>query len=617
MKETLTLHSASAPTSWVFPLHLTGLSASLNQDGSVVFRDARGAVRETIPHGFMEDSRLGDISGEGAVSTGVTYSLTTTSNGEPALAVSLDASWLHDKARVFPVKVDPTNLKVSSSTYVETPYDINFSTADTLKVGSYDGGTHKANSYLLFSSFGSTFKNDYIEKASLYLDDVWSGGCTAEPVYVRPITSSWNAGSIADYPGLSYGSSIGSASFYGGSSCGGASWHGIDIGDNPSAAGVKLLEGWAHGGTNRGLALTANTSVVAAWKQFASLHSSYPPYLSVTYSPYGADYSIPNQTYTEPTQSTTGSMKVTLTNRGTASWSTSTTQLATDVYTTSWSKIITNATKTSVPSSVSPNSTITMTGTLPTLAPGQYYVCWDVLTGGTSFYSTYDVPMKCTEITSADTPPQIDSASPPTNAVLGSLTPQLFVTGHDPDNYPGSGLTYDFKIYSNPASGSPSLAADSGWVNTTQWTVPVGDLAWDQAYYWIVADNDGDAQSGWSRPAYFSTSVPQPLITSHLGSATRSDGGRAFDPYVGDYTTAATDAAVSTAGPALDVSRTYNSLDPRSSLLFGAGWSSRYDMSVQPDDDNSGSVVVTHADGRQERFGRNSFELHEIAGVGD
>ncbi|MGV9566070.1 LamG-like jellyroll fold domain-containing protein [Streptomyces sp. NPDC003480] len=617
VKETLLLHDASAPTTWVFPLHLTGLAPSLTSDGSVVFKNSKGAVRVTIPHGYMEDANIGKVSGEGATSTGVTYSLTTVDGG-PALRVSLDASWLHDNARVFPVKVDPTNLNASSSTYVETPYDTNFSTDSVLKVGSYDDGSHKANSYVLNWSFGSTFKNDYIEQASLYLDDVWSGGCTAEPVYVHAITSSWNLGTIADYPGLSYGSTIGSSSFEAGASCGGSSWHGIDIGDNPSAAGVKLLEGWAHGTvSNNGLALTADNSVVAAWKQFASVNSSYPPYLSVTYSSYGADYSIPKQTYTEPTASTTGSMKVTLTNRGTASWSTSSTQLATDIYTTSWSKVSTNATKTYVTSSVSPNSSLTMTGTLPAEPPGQYYVCWDMLTSGTSFYSTYNVPQTCAKFASADTPPQIDSTSPASNVVVGSVSPQLFASGHDPDNYPGNGLTYDFQVYSLPVSGSPSLVADSGWVSTTQWTVPIGKLDWNQSYYWIVADNDGDAQSDWSDPSYFSTTVPQPLITSHLGAAADNNSGHDFDPQVGDYTTAATDAKVSTAGPALDVSRTYNSLDPRSSLLFGAGWSSRYDMSVQPDNDTSGGIVVTGADGRQERFGQNSFELNKIADTGD
>ncbi|MBY8879933.1 LamG-like jellyroll fold domain-containing protein [Actinacidiphila acidipaludis] len=616
VKETLTLSKPSAPTTWVFPLSLSGLTPSLAADGSVRFTDGSGTVRETVPHGFMEDSARGAVSHEGAISTGVTYSLITTAGGIPALKVSLDSAWLHATGRVYPVKVDPTNLNASSSTYVETPYDINFSTDDTLKVGSYDGGSHKALSYLNFGSFGTQFKNDYIEKASLYLDDVWSGGCSAQAVAVRPITSSWSVGSIAKYPGLSYGSSVGSSSFDAGASCGGSAWHGIDIGDNPSAAGVKLLEGWSHGGANHGLALSADTSKVAAWKQFASVNSSYPPYLSVTYSAYGADYSIPKQTYTEPTASTTGSMKVTITNRGEAAWSTSTVKLAADVYSTSWTKLKTNATTTAVPSSVASNATVTMTGSIPALDPGQYYVCWDMLNGSTSFYTSYAVPMVCSLVASADTPPQVDTASPPSDTVAGTITPQLFADGHDPDGYPGNPLKYDFQVYTNPASGTPSLVADSGWIANGQWAVPDGKLAWYQSYYWVVADSDGDAASDWSDPSLFSTTVQQPLITSHLGGG-GADSSRSFDPQVGDYTTSATDVAVPAAGPALDVSRTYNSLDPRTSLLFGAGWSSRYDMTVQPDNDSSGGVVVTGADGRQERFGRNSFELDQIASAGD
>ncbi|MFD8003856.1 hypothetical protein [Streptomyces mirabilis] len=178
-------------------------------------------------------------------------------------------------------------------------------------------------------------------------------------------------------------------------------------------------------------------------------------------------------------------------------------------------------------------------------------MCWDILTSGTSFYSTYKVPTKCAEITSADTPPQIDSTLPPSNSVVGSIKPQLFVKGHDPDNYPGSGLTYDFQVYLNPASGSPSLVTGSGWVSTAQWIVPSVKLAWNQSFYWIVADNDGDAQSAWSEPSYFSTTVAQPVITSHLGAAAQGADARSFDPRVGNYIASATDARVSVARPVL------------------------------------------------------------------
>ncbi len=603
VKETLVLHSASAPTTWTFPLTTAGLTPSVAADGSVHFTDAAGKVVERIPHGFMEDADTGKASGEGAVSTGVTYRLTT-SGGRPALRVTLDPAWLHDPSRVFPVKVDPTSLNTSADTYVETPYDINFSTDDTLKVGSYDDGGHKADSYLKFDSFGSTFKNDYIEAASLYLDDVWSGGCTPEPVYVSPITSSWANSTIAKYPGLSYGSHIGSSTFSAGAGCDGSAWHGIDIGDNPSAAGVEDLEKWAHGGTDLGLALTANTSVVAAWKQFASANSSYPPYLSVTYSSYGADYSIPATSYTPPTASTTGSMQVRLTNRGTSSWTTSNMKLGANIYSTKWTLLQSEAAKTSVPSTVPANSSVTMTGSIPEVSPGEYYVCWDMLLdGSTSFSSTYHVPMGCAEIVSVDTPPQIDSTDPLSDVTLGSLTPELYASGSDPDGYPGSGVSYDFQVYSDPPSGTPALLADSGSTSTPNWVVPSGKLAWNQAYYWTVSDSDGDADSAWSDPSTFSTAVPQPLITSHLGGAADDGGGHDVDPQIGNYTTAAADADVSVAGPALAVSRSYNSLDPRTATLFGAGWSTPYDMAVQPDDDGTGDVVLTDADGRQQRFG--------------
>jgi YD repeat-containing protein len=52
--------------------------------------------------------------------------------------------------------------------------------------------------------------------------------------------------------------------------------------------------------------------------------------------------------------------------------------------------------------------------------------------------------------------------------------------------------------------------------------------------------------------------------------------------------------------------RTYNSLDPRTSQAFGAGWSSALDQSLVPDPDGSGALILTLADGQQVRFAKNS-----------
>ena len=51
-----------------------------------------------------------------------------------------------------------------------------------------------------------------------------------------------------------------------------------------------------------------------------------------------------------------------------------------------------------------------------------------------------------------------------------------------------------------------------------------------------------------------------------------SGSGKTVDPRSGNVSQQVTDAHVATVGPALSVVRTYNSLDPRTSQAFGAGW---------------------------------------------
>jgi RHS repeat-associated protein len=606
VKETLTLDNAQAPDTWTFPLTLRGLHASAKPDGSIALLDAHGHVVDTITSGYMEDSNVDPRANQGVRSTGVTYQLITV-NGGPALRVTLDSAWVHDPKRVFPIKVDPTSLNSDGSTYVQSPGSADNSGDDVLQVGTYDGGANIANSYLMFD-VGGAFTNDYIEQATLYLYDVHSYTCTPEPVYLSPITTPWSVTGAKTYPWVAYGAPLASNSFaagYAPGGCGNPQWEPIDLGDHPWANGTQLLESWAHGGQNHGLALTADAYNSLGYKEFASAASpANQPFLSITYSPYGADYSV-SDNYVQPTGLKSGSQQVTVTNRGTTAWTPGSESLSFQLYDMNWNHITTNAAGTPLPGTVAPNATTTINGIIPPLTPGQYILCWDMYVGSTSFELGYGVPTAtCDPITSANTPPVIDSTNPPSNITEGTLTPQLFATGHDPDNYPGKGLTYDFQVYTVPSDGStPALAADSGWIAANNWVVPSGKLSWNQNYYWIVADNDSLSQSQWTQPSVFLTAVPQPLITSHLG---RKASNKDFDPGVGDYTTTATDASVPGVGPALAITRSYNSLDPRTGSLFGAGWSTTYDMSVAPDNDGSGDVVVTYADGHTVRFGLNA-----------
>ncbi|MFF0308286.1 LamG-like jellyroll fold domain-containing protein [Streptosporangium sp. NPDC004379] len=92
----------------------------------------------------------------------------------------------------------------------------------------------------------------------------------------------------------------------------------------------------------------------------------------------------------------------------------------------------------------------------------------------------------------------------------------------------------------------------------------------------------------------------QPVVSSHL--AERGVNGQEFHQLVGNYTTTFTDASVSTSGMPLSVVRSYNSLDGRIDGMFGPGWSTRYDMKIQPEDSGAQRLLVTYPDGHKLRF---------------
>ncbi|MFF2658413.1 LamG-like jellyroll fold domain-containing protein [Kitasatospora sp. NPDC058032] len=620
IKESLVLHDSSAPAVWDFPLALTGLSAAVGDGGQVEFRDEKGDVRLTIPTGFMEDSRIDPASGDGARTGGVTYTLVT-ENDTPVLRMSLDTSWLKDPNRVYPVKVDPTTtngINAGQSTFVQNTARANNSADSVLRIGTYDGGTDRFNTYLYFPAVANIGMN-YVEAVTLNLNNTHSYECSPHPVNVSQITSGWDPSGIRDYPGVSIGQQLGSRSWSHGDGCGGPAWDWVSLGGSHGDAGVQLVESWAHAGANYGLAVTTSNTDTYSWKKFSSVNTAYPPYLSVVYSDWAASYSLGTD-YIPPTANTAGSQQVVMTNLAANWWNSTSMQLKARIFDSNWNELNVNAPLTGVPGLVRTGESVTVTGVIPALPANRSYIlCWDGYVGGTaSLRDSYGVPTgPCTWISSSNIPPQIDLVEPLSGTSVGTLSPQLYATGHDPDNSPGTGVDYDFKVFTDPSLGSPQLLAESGWQPSNSWKVPSGLLAWNATYQWTVKAGDHQGESLESAPIRFTTSVQQPLITSRLGGAVGNGSTRSFDPQAGNYTTDATDASVTAVGPALAVNRTYNSLDPRTGAMFGAGWSSVYDMSVIPDADGGGGVVLTTANGRTERFGRNDFQLTRLAATGD
>jgi hypothetical protein len=314
-KETILLKSKDAPATWDFPLHLSGLTATVDGGGAVALTDSAKVVQGTIPPGFMEDSAIDPRSGQGARSTAVTYTVT----GDPANPVlSADPAWLSDPARVFPVKIDPTVVRknTNGTTYVQSPYNADNSGDPNLSVGTYNGGGSVSAAYLKFDSVSSDLAGDYVLGAKLWMYETWSYSCQARDVSVFPVTQGWSVGGTKTYPGPGYGGWVAGASFaYGYSGTCGSQWAGIDLG----SAGRDLVHGWTHGAPNNGLTVRASDTDSYGWKKFASAASANPPYLDVTYTPYWATYGVGAMSPVV-TSTANGTMAVTVTNSGRDTW---------------------------------------------------------------------------------------------------------------------------------------------------------------------------------------------------------------------------------------------------------------------------------------------------------
>ncbi|GLW35157.1 hypothetical protein Areg01_80930 [Actinoplanes regularis] len=204
-----------------------------------------------------------------------------------------------------------------------------------------------------------------------------------------------------------------------------------------------------------------------------------------------------------------------------------------------------------------------------------------------------------------NTDPQVNEQYPAYGATAATLTPELIADANDPDNWPKT-LEYNFFVYDKDQK---TQLATSGWQAKKSWTVPAGTFTWNESYYWTVQVRDGLADNHeYLIKNLLTTPVPQPSITSALSQ----NPGQGFDPVIGNYTTAARDAMVNTIGPPLEITRQYNSSDPRTGQAFGAGWSSIADVKATEKpvtingSERINTVVVTYPTGRELAFGRNN-----------
>jgi RHS repeat-associated protein len=195
-RDTLLLKTANAPTTFTFPLALNGLTAKINDGGGIEYLDANGTVVASSPHGHMNDSKT-DETGEGTRSQGVTYGLVTV-DGNPAIQIDLDAGWLHDPTRKFPVQVDPATYTELGDTYLDSTTNGTDHSGDTSMGMGIPSSNRVARSYIKFT-LPDTLPGYAVHTQSatlhLWLTYVTTCSATAIPFEVRSVRSAFTPGS--------------------------------------------------------------------------------------------------------------------------------------------------------------------------------------------------------------------------------------------------------------------------------------------------------------------------------------------------------------------------------------------------------------------------------------
>ena len=346
-----------------------------------------------------------------------------------------------------------------------------------------------------------------------------------------------------------------------------------------------------------------------------------------------ASYSVAASFDTVPMADQTGRIAVTLTNTGTTTWGNGY-ALGSLVFPgndpTGTGNPLSIGANVAVSGSVAPGGTTTVESVTPAENPGSYTICWDMVSAAGMYFSAEGGTEDCASYKIQQYAPTINEQEPLPGTDVDTQTPSLSASATVPGGYPANPtLSFAFQIVSGTGVGA-TVVQSSGWVpnNGNSWT-PTKALTWGSTYYWQATVSDAASLptlgpgTPWTTPISFVVGDAQPAVfgrlgntyqaddgnpvmTSNLGGTDYSGSGKTVDPRTGNVSQQVTDAHEATVGPALSIVRTYNSLDPRTSQAFGAGWSSLLDESLSPDPDSSGALILTLANGQQVRFAKNA-----------
>lgn len=182
VKENIIIESADSESIYKFKYQVTGLVATLNDNGSIFLLDKQTKeLKYEIPSPYMYDAN-------GEISRDVYYSMSEVANGSYIITVIADEEWLASDDRAYPIVIDPTlsSGRTGNDTFV------NFADPDN----TYgDWGVWVAQSYTGFvrADMPSLPSAAIITNANLYAYYYYQSGVTgSRTIGAYKMTESWS-----------------------------------------------------------------------------------------------------------------------------------------------------------------------------------------------------------------------------------------------------------------------------------------------------------------------------------------------------------------------------------------------------------------------------------------
>ena len=157
----------------------SGLATTRNKDGDLELRNRKGELRGRMPSAYMWDASVNAAGDHGRrAKVDLTVRKNKAARGGSEVAITPDAAFLARPDITFPVTIDPFYAAVypDEDIFVQTSWGVDTSGHADLRLGTYNGGSDTARTYLNVDT--SEIEGTRINWATLKLWEWHSQSCT-------------------------------------------------------------------------------------------------------------------------------------------------------------------------------------------------------------------------------------------------------------------------------------------------------------------------------------------------------------------------------------------------------------------------------------------------------